>query len=170
MAHIRRTTARLAVSGAAVVAATALAGGAALAQYPPPPPEVTVTTPGATIQIAGQDWGPDTVVTITYNGTQAQRNSTQATVAEDGTFVAEVTVPADAVDSASWEIAGVDAAGEPRTETRSVDVALAGTPIVPDLAPPAEDDGGMPVGLLAVTAGAVALGGVVTARRRAGAR
>ena len=62
---IRRTTARLAVSGAIALGSAGLLAAPALAQYPPPPIDVQVATPGARIDISGTGWGPGTTVVIT---------------------------------------------------------------------------------------------------------
>lgn len=105
------------LSAAAVTALVALMvlAGAASAQDYPPRAVISVTTPGATIDIESRnaDWGPGTRVRIDYvapNGAQATR---AATVDEDGTFATELEIPQDAETGVSEvTVSGVDAQGQ----------------------------------------------------------
>lgn len=180
---IRRTTTRLALGGAMALGSAGLLAGPALAQdpYPPPSIDVTVTTPGATIEVEGSGWGPGTTVTITRkrgNNADGGTEKVTATVAEDGTFEAPVEVPEDAGGTEiQYEVSGVDEQGGERTELRALNVQMASAEMAPDAdttelaAPATPDDGGdtgLIVGLSAAGLAAVA-GGSVVARRRANA-
>lgn len=180
---IRRTTARLAFGGAMALGSAGLLAGPALAQdpYPPPSIDVTVTTPGATVEVTGAGWGPGTTVTIQRKDRSTADGGNEtvtATVAEDGTFEAPVEVPEDAGGTEiQYEVAGVDEQGGERTELRALNVQMASAEMAPDTtttelaAPATPDDGGdagLIVGLSAAGLAAVA-GGSMIARRRASA-
>lgn len=93
-----------------------LLGAPAGAQVYPPEPEITVGTPGAVITIRGTDWGPGTVVEVVYrNGAAAA--TTAATVADDGTFTAELQLPDDApLGETALSVSGTGTDGEPRDQ------------------------------------------------------
>lgn len=91
------------------------AASAALAQQYPPRPgpavevNVTVVTPNKVIKIDGSNWGPGTTVEITdREGAEAQSLGF-TTVDEDGSFEADVTVPAGS--TGDLQVAGVDESG-----------------------------------------------------------
>ena len=178
---IRRTTARLAFTGAMALGSAGLLAGTALAQYPPI--QIEIVTPGAEITVEGGDWGAQTTVTITEvdredeaapsSSTQTQQTTVE--VAEDGTFEAPVTVPEDAEPGTQlrYVISGVDAQGNERTEERVLEVQLTGA--VQDaradeaeLAAPLPADDGNGTALVLVSAAGVAAvaGGAAFARRR----
>lgn len=186
---IRRTTARLAFTGAMALGSAGLLAGPALAQYPPDI-TINVVTPGASIEIDGSDWGPRTEVTITKvdregnaasddggsTTTQSAAQTTTVEVDEDGTFEAPVTVPEDAEPGTQVEyvISGVDAQGNERTEERVLEVQLtsaeqdAGSDADAELAAPLPADDGNGTTLVLVSAAGVAAvaGGAAFARRR----
>ena len=171
---IRRTTSRLAVTGALTFGSAGLLAAPALAQYPPPPIDITIVTPGAIIEVTGSEWGPGTEVTITRrNPSGSGTERTTATVAEDGTFSAPVEVPEDAAGTEiQYEVSGVDEQGQERTETRALNVQLTSAEMQAEAdtelaapATPAED--GDWTGLALAAGGAVALaGGAAVARRK----
>ena len=179
---IRRTTARLAFTGAMALGSAGLLAGPALAQYPPDI-TINVVTPGASIEIEGSDWGPRTEVTITPvdresdaagDGSTAAQPTT-VEVAEDGTFEAPVTVPEDAEPGTQVEyvISGVDAQGNERTEERVLEVQLtsaeqdAGSDDAELAAPlPADDGNGTALVLVSAAGVAAVAGGAAFARRR----
>lgn len=182
---IRRTTARLAFTGALAMGSAGLLAGPALAQYPPDI-TINVVTPGANITIEGSDWGPGTEVTITRvnrdndaaGASDGGSTTTQATTiqtADDGTFEAPVTVPADAEPGTQVEyvISGVDEQGNERTEERVLEVQLtsaeqdAGADDAELAAPLPADDGDSTALVLVSAAGVAAVaGGAAFARRR----
>lgn len=179
---IRRTTARLAFTGAMALGSAGLLAGTALAQYPPI--QIEIVTPGAEITVEGGDWGAQTTVTITKvdrENKAAAPSSTTTTqpttveVAEDGTFEAPVTVPEDAEPGSQlkYVISGVDAQGNERTEERVLEVQLtsaaqdAGSDDAELAAPLPADDGNSTALVLASAAGVAAVaGGAAFARRR----
>ena len=180
---IRRTTARLAAVGAMTLGSAGLLAGPVLAQYPPPPIDITVTTPGATIEVSGSAWEPGTVVTITRKrgnraeaaATQDSQSSgtetTQATVQDDGTFTAPITVPEDAAgQEIQYEVSGVDEQGQERTEVQALNVQLTSAEMPAedaDLASPvAPAEDGDDYGWLLAVGGAVALAGGAAFTRR----
>lgn len=177
---IRRTTARLAFTSAMALGSAGLLAGAAIAQqYPPQDIEITVTTPGATIEIEGDGWDSGTTVTITRrSGNSAGGGGTEqvtATVREDGTFSAPIEVPEDAAgQEIQYEVSGVDEQGEDRTEVQALNVQLTGAEMDTDgesvqaapATPEGDSDNGLIVGISAAGLAAVA-GGSVFARRRA---
>lgn len=182
---IRRTTARLAFTGALAMGSAGLLAGPALAQYPPDI-TINVVTPGANISIEGSDWGPGTEVTITRvnrdndaaGASDGGSTTTQATTvqaADDGTFEAPVTVPADAEPGTQVEyvISGVDEQGDERTEERVLEVQLTSAEQDAaaddtELAAPLPADDGDSTALVLVSAAGVAAvaGGAAFARRR----
>lgn len=182
---IRRTTARLAFTGALAMGSAGLLAGPALAQYPPDI-TINVVTPGASISIEGSDWGPRTEVTITRvnrdtdaagasdDGSTTTQSTTVQT-ADDGTFEAPVTVPADAEPGTQVEyvISGVDEQGNERTEERVLEVQLTSAEQDSaaddtELAAPLPADDGDSTALVLVSAAGVAAvaGGAAFARRR----
>ena len=175
---IRRTTARLAVTGALALGSAGLLAGPALGQanpYPPRDIDITVVTPGAIIEVDGHDWGPGTTVTITRrNPSGSGTERTTATVAEDGSFSAPIEVPEDAGGTEiQYEVSGVDEQGNERQEVKALNVQLTRAQTGADSdaselaapATPAED--GDWTGLALAAGGAVALaGGAAVARRR----
>lgn len=186
MTPLRRTTARLAFTGAMALGSAGLLVGAALAQYPPDI-TINVVTPGANISIEGSDWGSRTEVTITRvdrdsdaagasDGGAATTQATTVQVADDGTFEAPVTIPEDAQPGTQVEyvISGVDEQGNERTEERVLEVQLtsaeqdaqAGDDT--ELAAPLPADDGDRTALVLVSAAGVAAvaGGAAFARRR----
>lgn len=117
--------ARVLTAGILTAALLALFAGTALAQAYPPDPEIIVVTPNATITITGSNWGPGTTVEVTYhNGGAASVSS--ASVNPDGTFSAEVTLPADAAPGVTaLNVTGTGADGQPRQDTEAIFVASA---------------------------------------------
>lgn len=103
---------------AVVLAAAFLAlsvGTAAAQDYPPG--EIIVTTPNATITITGNDWGPGTTVEVTYHSPGASNATASAVVEPDGTFTAQLAIPATAaLGHAEATVAGTDGAGQPRED------------------------------------------------------
>ncbi len=185
---IRRTTARLAFTGAMALGSAGLLAGTALAQYPPDI-TINVVTPGANIEIEGSDWGPRTEVTITKvdregnaasdaggsTTTQSAAQTTTVEVAEDGTFEAPVTVPEDAEPGSEVEyvISGVDAQGNERSEERVLEVQLTSAEQDAEsddaelAAPlPADDGNGTTLVLVSAAGVAAVAGGAAFARRR----
>lgn len=182
---IRRTTARLAFTGALAMGSAGLLAGPALAQYPPDI-TINVVTPGANITIEGSDWGPRTEVTITRvnrdndaagssGGGATTAQSTTVQTADDGTFEAPVTVPEDAAPGTQVEyvISGVDEQGNERTEERVLEVQLTSadrdaqaddTELAAPL--PADDGDGTTLVLLSAAGVAAVAGGAAYARRR----
>ena len=182
---IRRTAARLAFTGAMTMGSAGLLAGPVLAQYPPDQIDVTVTTPGATIEVTGEGWNENTTVTISYeeddnvegdspDAQAATPASVTATVDEDGSFTAPLEVPEDAAGSEiTYTISGTDDQGQERTETRALNVQLtsaemgADTSTSTELAAPAPAEDGDGALLAVAAAGVVALaGGATVARRR----
>lgn len=106
---------RLSAAAVTVLVALVVLAGAASAQDYPPRAVISVTTPGATINIESPnaDWGPGTRVRIDYvapNGAQATR---AAAVNEDGTFATDLEIPEDAETGVSEvTVSGVDAQGQ----------------------------------------------------------
>lgn len=180
MTPIRRTTARLALTGAVALGSVGLLAGAAIAQQVYPPGiQINVVTPGANITVEGGDWGERTTVTIVRvdRDDAAGSTATQPTtaqVADDGTFEAEVTIPEDAEPGSelTYLISGVDAQGNERTEERVLEVQLTSAEMEADaadeLAAPLPADDGDSTGLVLASAAGVAAvaGGVAFARRR----
>lgn len=104
----------------ATLALLLLPGTAGAQQYPPEsrPVTILVTTPGATVEIVGSNWGPGTRVYITRSdgGAQPQAVAT-ATVEPDGTFAAEVAAPEEIPEGGVEVLArGTDAEGQERTD------------------------------------------------------
>lgn len=179
---IRRTTARLAFTGAMALGSAGLLAGTALAQYPPI--QVEVVTPGAQITVEGGDWSSNTTVTITKvdrdnNAAGASDGSTTqpttAQVADDGSFEAQLTVPEDAEPGSQlrYVVSGVDAQGNERTEERMLEVQLTSAEQHAEaddaeLAAPLPADDGDSTALVLVSAAGVAAvaGGAAFARRR----
>lgn len=177
---IRRTTARLAFTGALAMGSVGLLAGPALAQYPPI--QIEIVTPGADITVEGGDWGPQTTVTIVKVDrdnnavpSSSSSESTTAEVADDGTFEAPVTVPADAEPGSQlrYVISGVDEQGNERTEERVLEVQLTSAEQDAaaddtELAAPLPADDGDNTALVLVSAAGVAAvaGGAAFARRR----
>lgn len=162
----RRMTHRIWFIAIAVTGALAILAPAWAQPYPPGPgrqcadPTVTLITPGARIEICGSNWSPGTTVVITPGGRGPVVSS--APVASDGTFRAQVVVPADAEDEVVFEVAGTAEDGAPRTETveyRVQRAALTDT----------GDDGDGPARWLVIAGaalGAAAIGGLAWTRRR----
>lgn len=174
---IRRTTARLAFTGAMALGSAGLLVGPAVAQAPYPPPEidVQVVTPNARITITGSGWDRGATVEIRRRGPARDTSEvvTTAEVNDDGTFEAPVTVPEDAAGTeVQYVISGVDEQGNEREDTRTLNVQLTSADMAADddadLAAPVpatEDDGGAGLALLAGGAAALA-GGAAVARRK----
>ena len=140
------TTAILALLVAAWPAQAQYGGGGGGNQNPVVRPaeadgEIVQTTPCSTIVVQGTSWGPGTTVYIDreFNegcpGTGTPRDvradgdadtraaeSAEVTVGEDGSFVAELLVPADAVGDYSVEVSGTDLDGTAKQQTYSFDV------------------------------------------------
>lgn len=180
--HIRRTTARLAFTGAVAMGSVGLLAGAAVAQQVYPPGiQINVVTPGANITVEGGDWGERTTVTIVKvdrDDNAAGSTTTQPTtaeVADDGTFEAQIEIPEDAEPGSelTYLISGVDAQGNERTEERVLEVQLTRAEMDADadadeLAAPLPADDGDSTGLVLASAAGVAAvaGGAAFARRR----
>jgi hypothetical protein len=162
----RRMTHRIWFIAIAVTGALAILAPAWAQPYPPGPgrqctdPTVTLITPGTTIEICGSNWSPGTTVVITP-GTGGPVVSS-APVESDGTFRAQVVVPADAEEEVAFEVAGTAEDGAPRAETVSYRVQSAA---LTDTAA----DGEGPARWLVIAAaalGAATIGGLVWTRRR----
>lgn len=141
---------RLSAAAVTVLVAFLVLGGVASAQAYPPRAVISVTTPGATINIESPnaDWGPGTRVRINYvapNGAQATR---AATVNEDGTFATDLEIPEDAETGVSEvTVSGVDANGqeqrwEPEVLVQAEEPAAAGPSADGTDVAQAEDTGG----------------------------
>lgn len=122
---VRTHTSRSGILLAAVVLAAMLLGlsaGTAAAQDDDYPPVViTVGTPNAVITITGTNWGPDTTVTVTYVDAEGASASATAAVEADGTFAAQLALPADAaLGHAEATISGTGADGQPRQDAARV--------------------------------------------------
>lgn len=183
---IRRTTARLAFTGAMALGSAGLLAGTAIAQqYAPEDMQVTVTTPGATIEIEGDGWDAGTTVTITRksgnsaaSGSSGGTEQVTATVREDGTFSAPIEVPEDAGgQEIQYEVSGVDEQGEERTALQALNVQLTSADMDAEgeeaqAAPttPADDGGDMTGLALAAGAAVAVTGGTVVARRKAASK
>ena len=180
---MRRTTARLAAAGAMALGSAGLLAGPALAQYPPPPINITVTTPGATIEVTGSAWEPGTVVTITRkNGNRAAADAAAPTGRHRDHhghgpgrrhLLGTDQVPEEAGGSEiQYEVSGVDEQGAERTETRALNVQLTSAEMqdgadaeLASPVAPAEDSSD--AGWILALGGAAALaGGTVIARRK----
>lgn len=161
----RRMTHRIWFIAIAVTGALAILAPAWAQPYPPGPgqcmdPTVTLITPGTTIHICGSNWSPGTTVRITP-GTGGPVVSS-APVGSDGTFRAQVAVPADAEDEVVFEVEGTAEDGAPRAETVEYRVQRAALT-------DAAADGEGPARWLAIAGaalGAAAIGGLVWTRRR----
>lgn len=104
--------------------------------------EIVQTTPCSTIVVQGTGWGPSTTIYIDREfgnadcpGTGSPRDvrndgeddtraagPSEVVVAEDGTFVAELLVPADAVGDYEVEVTGTGLDGTAKQQTYSFDV------------------------------------------------
>lgn len=170
-----------------LLAASGTAAHAADGPYPPSPPpdadpEITVTTPRATIEIFGSNWGPRTQVVITHDdnsgtGTSSQSDGDTAAASgsgerttlgraetdEDGTFELETQAPEGAEEGDTFRVvaSGVDVEGEQASAGTAVEF------LPPERFTPASDagGGGVPRGVLVLAALLVA-GGTVLGRRR----
>lgn len=139
--------------------------------------EVEVTTPCSTIVIQGNDWDPDTTIYIDRqfgnadcpgegrtNDVLAQgeddsqtrsastSDRTEVTVADDGTFIAQLRVPADAVGDYEVVVSGTSLDGTTKRQTYTYNVDPAANFTVNAAAAPAEDGNGPTMALAAILA------------------
>jgi hypothetical protein len=157
--------------------ALGLFAGAAAAQSPYPPQlgevvtaDVTITTPGATIRIEGRNWGPGTTIEI-RRGDPAEQAAAESAAAAgqrevlatafasaDGTFEADVVIPADA-DAGDFSLVAVGSTpaedGGAATQAVEREVALSLSDV--SAAGPAAIDGEPAVALLTPGNAAIAL-------------
>lgn len=178
------------VAGAAALVGI-LAVAASAQPYPPPAPlltiDLTIVTPGATINLQGDNWGPGTFVEIIRTGGAASSSALDAgtddtgdagtdrsasgtdggevlariPVGADGTFRSQVTLPSDIEGGEHVLVAdGVDSADEPQSTTAALTVQDD---------PAGGDDGFGAREVLLIAAGLLVLIalGLVVARRRA---
>ena len=138
--------------------------------------EVETTTPCSTIVVQGDNWGsntvifidrefdedcpgegdPDDVLTNSGDDTRARSASiaerTEVTAAEDGTFIAELRVPADAVGEYEVVISGEGTDGTAKRQTYTYNVDPAANFTANASATPAEDGNGPTMALAAILA------------------
>lgn len=138
--------------------------------------EVEQTTPCSTIVVQGTSWGPGTTIYIDreFNegcpGTGTPRDvradgdadsraaeTVEVTADEDGAFVAELLVPADAAGDYEVEVSGTDLDGTTKQQTYSFDVDPAANFVAEAAVVPAETGSNASTMALAAVLGALIL-------------
>lgn len=155
----------LAALAAALVVSAGPAGAGELQEYPPPDCTVTVDVSdpdqGDTVTISGENFEPGTEVPVLVGGAEVG----SVTVADDGTWSFEYTIPADAETGAYEVSAGGCAAGADVLGT-TITVGAAAAAPQPDALPRTGSSSTEPLvrtGAVLVAAGAVL---VYAVRRR----
>jgi hypothetical protein len=143
--------------------------------YPPAGPTAVansaVVGPGGTLTLTGQSWLPGSQVTLTLFSAPVDLGT--ATVAADGTWSKTVTIPASTPPgNHSIVIKGLDANGQPATQTVALTINAAGSSAVPSSSSAFAFTGSNAVGMTFIGAAVLMVGAVlaIITRRRNTAR
>lgn len=125
----------------------------------------TVTTPGATITIQGDDWDCETIVEIVIVDNSGNRQSVgTVTTDRDGNFDTAIVVPADVVGSVKVEITGKDLTGAPRQDVVDLAVDTTAAPMLQSTLLPVQGTSPVLIGA-GILAALLLLSGAVAFRR-----